>query len=240
MAQRNWANAGKQYSMHVKPILLDCNFVVDSANGNGLGIRSLKGPAVQNVFMHTSASPGLGNGQQRSGSPNGPQILNPNPASGYIVVQLNDSYNRALSGCNAIVSPLGSSQIVTSGLTAGVAYVITIVGDATAADWLALGLPSGVKPAPGATFIAASTGHGSATVSRVAPVAAAGSTVMSIETVGDSNQAISPNPQANQGFGAQLILACRNVSGAIAAPADNSVISLQFLLSDSSILIQGE
>jgi hypothetical protein len=41
-------------SLHKKPVQLDCNFVVDSTNGNGLGIRSLKGPGISNVFMHTS------------------------------------------------------------------------------------------------------------------------------------------------------------------------------------------
>lgn len=43
-------------SLHKKPVQLDCNFVVDPANGNGLGIRNLKGPGIANVFMHTTAS----------------------------------------------------------------------------------------------------------------------------------------------------------------------------------------
>jgi hypothetical protein len=30
MANRNWSSGGKIYSMHTMPILLDCNFVVDS------------------------------------------------------------------------------------------------------------------------------------------------------------------------------------------------------------------
>lgn len=44
------------YNKHTMPVLLDCNFVVDSTNGNGLGIRNLKGPGIGNVFMHTTAS----------------------------------------------------------------------------------------------------------------------------------------------------------------------------------------
>ena len=43
-------------SLHKKPVQLDCNFIVDASNGNGLGIRSLKGPGIANVFMHTTAS----------------------------------------------------------------------------------------------------------------------------------------------------------------------------------------
>lgn len=43
-------------TFHREPILLDCNFVVDPANGNGLGLRNLKGQGFTNVFMNTSAS----------------------------------------------------------------------------------------------------------------------------------------------------------------------------------------
>jgi len=35
-------------------VLIDANFVVDPSNGNGLGIRSLKGPGVQAVYMHAT------------------------------------------------------------------------------------------------------------------------------------------------------------------------------------------
>ena len=40
---------------------IDINFVVDSTNGNGLGIRTLKGQGIQNAVMHTSATVGKGN-----------------------------------------------------------------------------------------------------------------------------------------------------------------------------------
>lgn len=228
MANRNFASGGKIYSMHVKPVLVDCNFVVDSTNGNGLGIRSLKGPLVQAVYMHTSSTPASGN---------------PNPASGTIVVQLQDNYNRIYSGFRSIVSPVSGSalKIDNSALTAGVAYIITTVGNSTNAQWHALGVPAGVTPAVGVAFIAASVGAGSNTsTSRVMATAAAGSGVASIESVGDSNLSIAPAPSANQGFGAQFILQCRDYAGAIVAPVDGSVISLSFYLSDSSVLIQGE
>lgn len=61
MANRNWSSGGKIYSMHTTPVLIDCNFVVDSTNANGLGLSSLKGPCVSSVYMHTSATPALGN-----------------------------------------------------------------------------------------------------------------------------------------------------------------------------------
>lgn len=237
MANRNYASGGKIYAMHVKPVLLDCNFIVDSTNGNGLGIRSLKGPMIQNVFMHTSATPA--NGNSNPATPN-VAVLNPNPASGTIVVQFQDNFNRSFSGFYSIVSPLsGSSLLVASaGLTVGIAYTITILGTTTTAQWNALGVPLGVTPAVGVSFIAKAT---SATgTGAVQITAAVGSAVAQIETVGDPNLSIAPAPNSNQGFGAQIILQCRDYAGALVAPAAGSVISLGFYLSDSSILIQGE
>lgn len=228
MANRNWASGGKIYSMHVKPVLLDCNFIVDSTNGNGLGIRSLKGPCIQNVFMHTSATPAAGN---------------PNPAPGTIVVRLADNYNRLFSGFSAIVSPLSGSPLqidsVSAALTPGVAYTITTLGNATPAQWLALGVPAGVTPAVGVSFIALVSGSGAASTARVMATAAAGSGIDHVEQVGDANLSLAPNRLVQPGFGAQIILECYK-NGVKTAPANGSVISLAFYLSDSSVLIQGE
>jgi hypothetical protein len=115
-------NGGRVYSFFNRPVLMDCNFVVDSANGNGLGIRNLKGSGIQNVFMHTSSSAGKG--------PNG--YLNPNPASGYALVQLANNYNRYGGGFSGFVSPLSGSNVAinASALTVGNPYVITSVGHA--------------------------------------------------------------------------------------------------------------
>ncbi len=50
-------NKGLVYKNIVSPAEIDCNFIVDSTNGNGLGIRSLKSNGfIRNVFMHTTAS----------------------------------------------------------------------------------------------------------------------------------------------------------------------------------------
>lgn len=242
MANRNFPNS-RIYTGHVMPVLIDCNFIVDAANGNGLGIRSLKGPYVQNVFMHTSTTAGIGNSNPQT--PN-IAITNPNPAAGTIVVQLQDNFNRIYTGGNAIVSPVGTPVAITAAstnLTIGVAYVITTVGDATAANWLAVGVPAGVTPAVGVAFIAKATGAGTGTTSRVAPTAANGSEVFAIETVGDSNLLAGTSIQS-KGYGAQIILQARNDSSsdhsAIVQPADGSVISLWFLLSNSSIIVAGE
>lgn len=113
-------NYGKFYSMLSKPVLVDCNFVVDSTNGNGLGIRSLKGQGVENVFMHTSATPGKG--------PNG--ILNPNPAVGLAWIQMAYNYRRYYGGASGFVSPTTGGTIAINGsaLTVGNPYIIASVG----------------------------------------------------------------------------------------------------------------
>ena len=201
--------------MHVSPVLLDCNFVVDSTNSNGLGLRNLKGPAVAAAFMATSATPAPGN---------------PNPGAGTIVLQLADSYNRYFGGFTGFVSPLAASVTAT---TAGEAMVITSLGTATAAQFQAVGFPAAFTPALGAAFVATS----SATIgggATVAPAATAGAGIDHIEIVGDPNMTLS-----SQVSGGQLILQCFK-NGVQTAPANGTVISLATYLSNSSILIQGE
>lgn len=219
MANRNWSSGGKLYSMHTSPVLIDCNFTVASSGTNG--ISGLKGPTVTNVYMHTSAS--------ASGT---------NPAAGTILVRLADNYNRSMvPGVFSIQSPNSGSSLTST--TAGIANTITILGTATAAQWQARGLPIGVTPALGVSFVASTTGviGGSGAVQITA---AAGSGIATIEIVGDPNQSIAPDQSTGQGYGAYFILQCRDYAGAIAAPADGSVINLQFLLSNSSVTVQGE
>ncbi len=116
-------NYGKFYSFLSKPVELDLSFIVDATNGNGLGVRSVKGQGVKNVFMHTSSTPGSSNG-----------YLNPNPAVGYALVELEYNYTRVYGGPLNIVAPVtgGNLAINGSALTAGLPYVITAVGHASA------------------------------------------------------------------------------------------------------------
>jgi len=215
MANRNFASGGKIYSMHVMPVLLDCNFIVDSTNGNGYGVRSLKGPLISKVYMNSTA----------------PNASNPNPDAGVIVVQLSDNYNKYFGGFAGFVSPVGSP---VSSLTANVAYVITSLGTASAAQWVAAGVPSNIVPAVGVAFIAKASGSigGSATA---APSAAAGSGIDHIEVLGDANTSIAPV----NGSGGQIVLQCFK-NGVLTAPAAGTAIGLAFYLSNSSIQIAGE
>lgn len=215
MANRNFPNGGKLYSFQVQPVSVTCNFIVDSTNGNGTGIRSLKGNGVANVFMHTSATPANGN---------------PNPIAGYMMVQLADNYNRSIIGSNALISPLTGSALTS--ITAGNPYVITTLGTTTAAQWAAAGLPASITPAVGAAFIAIETSSigGTGTV-----FASTNSGITNIETIGDPNMTIAP---ANTpGLGAIVILQCLKNS-AVTQPADGTVIALQFIMDNSSTSVQ--
>lgn len=225
----NYPN-NKLYQYEVKPVLLSCNFVVDSTNGNGLGIRQLKGSGIANIFMNTSSTPGAGTGG----------IVNPNPAAGVILVQLQNNYSRYLGGFSGQASPLTGSNLTST--TAHTAYVITALGTATAAQWLAAGVPAGITPALGVAFIAKATGAigGSASV-KVVTV----SGIQLIEVVGDPNASLN-NSNIYQNGGGQMILQTLGATNSSTttliphAPADGTVISLSFYLSNSSVQVNGQ
>lgn len=203
-------------TLHKGPVLLDCNFIVDSTNGNGLGIRSLKGPGIAAVYMHTSATPAPGN---------------PNPQAGTIIVQLQDNYRRYFGGFSGQVGPVGSPSTST---TSGVPAIITVLGTATNAQWQAVGLPVSITPALGVSFIPTS----SATIGGGASVSpAVFSGIDHIEVVGDPNTTINPSlpnaaslPPASGGY---IVLNCLD-AGVVTAPANGSVIGLSIYLSNSS------
>lgn len=213
-APQNLMNAGHYYANLAKPIEISLNFIVDSANGNGLGIRSLKSNGyVKNVFMHTSAVL-AGSG-------------NPNPAVTYAVIQLAGNFNRYIGGYQGIALTLASSNLTST--TAGNAYVITSIGTTTLAQFQAAGLPKGLIPAVGQSFIAIATGAigGTGTVGAPGAVSTLTSTV-----VGDPNLTLSNSNSAANG-GGQIIV---QFSG---TPPDNAVIALSIKLDGSSVNVDG-
>lgn len=210
------------FSLHNMPVLLDCNFIVDVANGNGLGQRSLKGPGIQQVYLHTTA-PLSGSG-------------NPNPAAGYGLVLFDQSYYRYLGGYSGFVAPVSGTPLTST--TTGVAYVIVTLGTTTLAQWLAAGVPRGVTPAVGVAFIAAATGAIGGTGAVEVP-ATNGSGIDHIEIVGNPSLTLAPKqPQA-----AYPYIVFRYMAGAppvATQPADGSVCGMTFELSNSSQMLAGE
>ena len=222
----NYPN-NKLYQYEAYPVKLYCNFVVDSTNGNGLGIRSLKGAGIANVFMHTSATPGKGLGGH----------LNPNPPAGFVLIQMKNNFNVALSGSNSMVSPVVSPSQTST--TANSVYIITSLGTATLAQWLAAGTPVGFTPSVGMTFVAAASG----TIGGSATVGSPGvSGITSIETVGDPNQTIN-NSNIAVNAGAILMLQClADTSSSVTtkiptAPANGTVIALRLRWDGSNVSI---
>lgn len=202
---RGYGFNGKSiYCNTFKPIVVNCNFIVDSSNGNGLGVRSLKSNGViESVFMYTSATPGVVNG-----------ITNPVPQSGYAQITFKNNFNYYLGGFFGQVIPTTSNS--TTSLTAGNVYVITLVGTTTTAQWQSVGLSYGLTPTVGQAFVATSstsiTGSGTVGLPGVP-------TVNTVTVIGDSNQSIA-NSNIAQNAGARVIVqfSSLSVSGTISTP----------------------
>lgn len=145
--QRSQGQNGGWFGSNItKPIKIDCNFIVDASNGNGLGIRSLKSNGyVRNVFMHTSSTPGSNEG-----------YLNPNPAVGYAFIQLKSNYNVYLGGFSGFVSPTtGSTKVINAtALTIGNPYVIAAVGTVAKPKFTVLAIADSAGNSAGKYFTA--------------------------------------------------------------------------------------
>lgn len=227
---RGFPNAGHFYGNVVKPIYITCNFVVDPANGNGLGVRSIKSNGyVQNVFMHTSATPGVGGGG----------ITNPNPAVGLALIQFKQNFNTYLGGFSGFVSPTTGSGLTST--TSGLAYIIGTLGTTTLAQWQTAGVPMGLTPSVGMSFVATAGGSigGSGTV--FLPGA---SGTGAVEVVGDPNQSIANSSIAVNGGAYVLVQFLAATSSSVTtviqtAPATNSVVGMTFFFDGSSVSVDG-
>ena len=220
----NGQNGGHFYSNITQPVKIFCNFVVDSTNGNGLGIRSLKSNGyVENVFMHTTVTPGVGTGG----------FVNPNPNAGYILAQMKNNFNYYLGGTAGFVSPVSGTPLTS--VTAGLVYVIVSLGTTTLAQWQAKGVPAGETPAVGLAFVATATGAIGGTGAVEVP-ATAGSGITNVEVFGDSK--LSNTSSIAQYSGMRIMSVCFK-NGVITAPADGSVCSMTFEFDASSVTIDG-
>lgn len=301
------------YTPHKKAVQIDCSFIVDQTNGNGLGIRSLKSSlsSIPQVFMNTSPAATTATSVFASGastitvssllnlvvgmvvtdSTTGGNITggttisaintitsqitlsavtagasasspgdtlsfamtatlagNPNPAAGLILVKFADNFNQYFFGTAGFVAPLTGSNVVvdSTSLTIGKAYVITVLGTSTAADWVTLGVPIGITAAVGVAFIAAATGAGSGS-GQVQLAASAGAGVYHIEVIGDPNKTLNSQAgaQMGQANGNQMVLGCygptstSNPTLLLVAPANNTTIGLSFVLSSSTLSANG-
>lgn len=180
-------NGKSLYTNVTKPQDVNLQFTVTPSNG--LGITSLKSNGyVRNVFMHTSTTPAANDG-----------YTNPNPAVGFALVQFTNNFNYYLNGFVQAQAPVtGSIKIDNSVLTAGQAYVISTLGNSTTAQWQAVGLPAGITPAVGVSFIATVVGAGANTsTSRVSTPTTSG--VFGAEIVGSPGLMLASSSIATNG-----------------------------------------
>lgn len=194
---------------------LDCVFTVNAADSAGKGITGLSGAPCGSVFMHTSTTPATGN---------------PNPANGYILINLVSPYYQYLNGYAQVVSPMSGGAInVTTGVTSGLTYVISSLGNTALAGWTNLGLPAGVTPIVGAGFIAASTTVSTGT-GQIQTPATSGAGVSFIDL------AANPTFVAQATAGAQIILRTLAATSSSVttliptAPATSTTIKVHFNL----------
>lgn len=222
-------NGQATYVNVTKPMVVWCNFIVDSTNGNGLGERSLKSNGyIESVFMHTTQTPGVVNG-----------VTNPNPLVGYALVTFKNNFVYYLGGTAGFVPPLASTNLTST--TNHTPYVITSLGSTTLAQWQAAGLPFGFTPTVGQAFVAKATGAigGSGTVG-----APGVPTTQVVTVVGDPNTTLN-NANIATNAGAQILVelfAATNSSTTTlvpASPADGTVVGLVFNFDGSTVTIDG-
>lgn len=180
-------NGKSYYTNVVNPKDINLQFTVTPTNG--LGVTSLKSNGyVRNVFMHTSTTPAANDG-----------YTNPNPANGIAYIQLKNNFNYYLSNFASFRVPSATdTKIDNSALTAGAAYVITTVGDASDATWRAIGVPPGLAIAVGVSFIALTVGAGAnSSTSRVQVPSSSG--VYQVEQIGNPGVMLSNSNIASNG-----------------------------------------
>jgi hypothetical protein len=147
--------------------------------------------------------------------------------------------NNGAAGTLTFVSGSGSTTALSfsaavAGLATGFTFALT-VSDTNLADWQGVGLPPGLNPTVGQSFIAKSTGVGGSTGLVIAPGVSA---VSSVEVIGDPNQSFAPMPQGGSSYPGGWILvqflAPTISTGAYVspmiptAPANGSVVGMSF------------
>jgi len=133
-----------------------------------------------------------------------------------------------VSGPGSTVA-LSFTNAVT-GYATGFGFAV-ITSDTNLQDWQSVGLPKGLNPSVGQSFIAKATGAGSSSGLVMAPGV---SDIVSMEVIGDPNASFAPMPQGGSPFvGSWIMVQMLGLpaSGQVpvaTAPATGSVVGLSF------------
>ena len=161
---------------------------------------------------------------------------NPDPAPGYALIQFKQNFNIYVGGFSGFVSPVMGSPLTST--VAGSAYIIASLGTTSLAQWQAAGVPKGLVPAVGMSFIAIASGSIGGSAAVIAPGV---SGVNSVEVIGDPNLSIANSNIAQNGGAWVLVQFLSN--GVLTAPANNSVVGMSFFFDQSSadpIMMNGD
>jgi hypothetical protein len=205
----------------------------------GSGIPA--GATIASIVSSSSINLSVATSTSTTGSITYQGVGSPNPAAGYALIQFKNNFNYYLGGFSGFVSPVsGTPILVTTGVTAGLSYVIVSVGTTTLAQWQKLGLPLGVTPAVGVSFVAPATT--TATGSGVIEVQS-NSGIVSVEAIGDSKLSINSNIASNAGQYLLLQFLGATSSSVTTliptAPAPGSTFGMASWFDGSSVTVDG-
>lgn len=207
-----------------------------SVSGVGAAPVGVSGTLVQQTITSgaTAAQVGTALALTLNNLPSGIAGVNSFTATGTTTVTaVNTSTNRyQLPGAPA-------DGVIPTGFT----FALT-VNDSNRTDWQNVGVPAGVVPQPGVSFIAKAQGSGSSTgLAKAVGISA----ITSMEVIGDPSLSLGPMPfRGSPNVGGWILvqlLAPTSTSTTTlipTAPAAGTVISMGFYVEQGSIIIAGE
>ncbi len=148
-------------------------------------------------------------------------------SAGTYQILLEEPYNRFLSLDVMAIAPTTGAAVADGSFVVGTSYRITVVGDT---DWAAVGLPAGVVAAVGQGFVA--TAIGGAGTGTATAIGVAGSMVA--EVVGN------PQVMVTEKTVPYMIMQMVDDSGAVADPANGTVLDIEMMFRNSSVKSRGE
>lgn len=161
-------------------------------------------------------------------------------SAGRYKIKLQDNYFKFFGMEATLQAPVTGSDVLVTAITPATVYQITVLGTTTTAQWVTAGVPVGVTPAVGLAFLAAATSAGTGAVKAIG-----NSGINHVEVVGVTNTALNPSGQSNT-IGAYIIVQTLGATDATTTtliptdPTNGSTLYLQFYLSNSSVVVQGE
>jgi hypothetical protein len=148
-------------------------------------------------------------------------------AAGVYALKLEDNYNRFYNLQVSFESPLTGADITAGSFVVGTLYEITALGTT---DWTLIGLPAGLTPAVGVSFVATGVGSGTGTVKAFGTAG-----IFSVQLVGNPQVMDAPSPQ-----GAYVYFRTMNASNVNTDPTSGSVLYFTVTFRNSSVKDKGE